>query len=73
MAHFRFRFVVRGGHTHISVFAGKSAETTHGKCGDLSMTNDEFEFFRAIVHDTEIEFIDNDQERIDNSQVGVSA
>ena len=73
MSHFRFRFIVRGGHTHISVFAGKRRETTHGKCGDLCMTNDEFEMFRAVVYGTEIEFVDHDQERIDNAQFGVGA
>ena len=73
MSHFRFRFIVRGGHTHISVFAGKRRETTHGRCGDLCMTNDEFADFRVMVHRAEIEFEDFEQEQIDNSQFGVGA
>ncbi len=49
MTHFRLRFKVRGGRTHISLFVGRSKDTTHGKCGDLVMANDEWIAFRAFI------------------------
>lgn len=80
MTHFRIRYVRRGGHTHLDVFAGKARELTHGKCGDLCMTNEEFDDFRASFEnpadceeDEEVEFIDHDQDREDNGQFGVGA
>lgn len=83
MTHFRLRFIQRGNHTHVSMFAGKAENLTHGKCGDFSMTNEEWNDFRYILtfagYDpvrhivSEIELIDNDQEGIDNGQFGVGA
>ena len=46
MSHFRFRYIVRGGHTHIRLFAGKNRELTHGKCGEFIMDNKEWDDFR---------------------------
>lgn len=37
-----FRTEVRGGHTHVAVFAGKT-EASRGKCGDLVFRNEEWE------------------------------
>lgn len=45
---FKFRFKVGGGHTHIRVFSGKDADHL-GKCGDLTMTNEEWAAFREIT------------------------
>ena len=45
---FKFRFKVGGGHTWIRVFAGKDAEHL-GKCGELTMTNEEFGRFRILI------------------------
>lgn len=53
MTHFRFRYETRGGHVHIRVFAGPSADTTHGKCGDLCMTVAEFEDFKDLRADVD--------------------
>ena len=50
--------MTRGGHTHMRVFAGPASNLTHGKCGDLSMTNEEFEQFRAAVKSSDFEFVD---------------
>lgn len=69
---FIFRFQVQGGHTHVTVFAGKGTSSL-GKCGDLVFRNEEFSFLKegikctigtayGIGHD--IEFIEetaNDQ------------
>ena len=61
MAHFRIRYNERGGHTHMSIFAGPASNLTHGKCGDLSMTNEEFAQFKAATRSSDFEFIDNDE------------
>lgn len=61
MAHFRIRYIEAGGHTHMSIFAGPASNLTHGKCGDLSMTNEEFAQFKASLRSSDFEFIDNDE------------
>ena len=48
MSHFRIRYTVRGGHTHMAVFAGR-------------MTNEEFDEFKAKTKQDGIEFIDEGQ------------
>ena len=61
MSHFRIRYTERGGHTHMAVFAGRHSLVTHGKCGDLCMTNEEFAEFKAKTKQDGIEFIDEGQ------------
>ena len=61
MAHFRIRYIEGGGHTHMSIFAGSASNLTHGKCGDLSMTNDEFAQFKASLRSSDFEFLDDDE------------
>jgi hypothetical protein len=56
MSYFKFKFEARGGHTHISVFSGKSIENALGKCGELCMTNAEFADFRRMTERAEIYF-----------------
>ena len=47
---YRFYFTVLGGHTHIRVFAGTTPGAL-GKCGDLTMRNEEWADFRcALLH-----------------------
>lgn len=41
---FRIYYKIAGGHTHMRVFAG-SQEGALGKCGDLTMRNEEFKVF----------------------------
>lgn len=56
----RIRFTVLGGHTHMRVFAGMAtnpdgelaaspAFSSLGKCGDLTMRNEEFAPFRDAL------------------------
>ena len=45
---FRIRYDAAGGHTHCRFFAGPH-EGALGKCGDLTMRNDEFDLFRAAA------------------------
>lgn len=81
MSHFRFRFQQRGGHTHMRVFAAKSSALTHGKCGDLCMTNTEFDDFRTLLESSElgrdrrkeIEFEKEDEYPSEQGQFGVGA
>lgn len=58
MTHFRIRYERRGGHTHMAVFAGTSRAVTHGKCGDLCMTNEEFVDFQRVVKAADAEFVE---------------
>jgi hypothetical protein len=44
---FRIYYQQRGGHTHMRFFAGKR-EGALGKCGDLTMRNEEFAEFRRL-------------------------
>lgn len=57
MTHFRIHYEPAGGHVHMKVFAGKSSNMTHGKCGDLCMTMEEFEDFRRWFQRAECEFV----------------
>ena len=55
---FKFYFKVMGGHTHIRVFAGPHPDYTHGKCGDLVMTNEEWQAFKNVSqYNTCMQFI----------------
>jgi hypothetical protein len=38
----KFRYLRKGAHVHVDVFAGLHADATHAKCGDLVMTPEEF-------------------------------
>ena len=58
MSHFRIRHEERGGHTHIQIFAGPNSKVTHGKCGDLCMTNVEFTEFKQKLQSSEFEFVE---------------
>jgi len=49
MTHFRIRYKQLGGHVHCRLFAGSRQNVTHGKCGDLVMSDDEFADFRDLV------------------------
>lgn len=49
MRHFRFRYQVNGGHTTVRVFIGKDATLTHGNCGTLTMTNEDWNDFRGTL------------------------
>ena len=42
---FRIRYEQLGGHTHMRMFAGPH-DGALGKCGDLTMRNEEFKLFR---------------------------
>lgn len=42
---FKFRYCEQGGHTHITLFAGRS-EGSLGNAGALVLRNEEFELFR---------------------------
>lgn len=46
----RLRFVKKGGHIHIRVFAGPH-EWALGKCGDLVMRPEEWDEFRLSLKD----------------------
>lgn len=47
MTKFRLRYVERGGHTHVRVFAGEAGTgRTLGKCGDLVFRNEEWKDLR---------------------------
>lgn len=48
MTHFRIYHKIRGGHVHMQMFAGPAKDLTHGKCGDLRMTREEFVNFRRL-------------------------
>lgn len=56
MTHFRCRWEIKGGHVHCRLFAGRSRELTHGKCGDFVMQEDEFWDFVDLVKSS-IEFV----------------
>lgn len=43
--HFRLRYRVLGGHTHVRVFAGPTRKSAHGRCGELILTNEEWAAF----------------------------
>jgi hypothetical protein len=43
---FRFRYEVRGGHTHVRLFAGPGSLSL-GLCGNLVFRNAEWEQFKA--------------------------
>lgn len=73
MSHFRIWHERKGGHVHLAVFAGRARALTHGKCGDLCMTVEEFDEFRGLFWGSYCEFIDRAQERADNGQFGVGA
>lgn len=60
--HFRIRYKITPGHTHMRVFVGSSPEVTHGKAGDLCMTNEEFEEFKTLT--PTVEFIDETEEKL---------
>ena len=71
--HFRIWYERKGGHMHLAVFAGKARQFTHGTCGALCMTCEEFDDFYALLKSAEVEFVDRAQEREDNGQFGVGA
>ena len=58
MTHFRLRFERLGIHVHCRLFAGPRREATHGKCGDITMRDDEFTDFRDLVKSSEFEFVE---------------
>jgi hypothetical protein len=58
MSYFKFVCEIRGGHTHIALFAGKSIEHTLAKCGELCMTNQEFKDFSKMTRRAEIYFLE---------------
>jgi hypothetical protein len=70
MSHFRFRFEIAGGHVHMRLFAGKSSEVTHGKCGDLCMTYVEFLQFREHVKSSEFEFVEENFSKKEQNVIG---
>lgn len=49
MSHFRLRWKKLGGHVHVSVWAGTSQVTTHGKNGDLIFTEQEWDDFVVLL------------------------
>ena len=49
MTHFRLRYEKAGAHVHCRWFAGKGRELTRGKCGDLTMRENEFDDFRVLL------------------------
>lgn len=49
MSHFRIYHHLLGSHVHMRVYASLHATTTHGKCGDLTMTYQEFNDFHAAL------------------------
>lgn len=58
MTHFRIRYKIQGGHVHIRFFAGAGQNLTHGKCGDLVMTLDEFQDLLSV---SSFEFVEEDK------------
>ncbi len=47
---FLFRHQTQGGHVHIAVYVGATAETTYAKSGDLVLSvGPEWEAFRALL------------------------
>lgn len=81
MTRFRIWHERKGGRVHLAVFAGRDRQYTHGKCGDLCMTVEEFDDFEALLRNDEpphfmrenVELVDRAQEREDNGQFGVGA
>ena len=58
---FRLRYEVRGGHTRVSVFAGKGSLSLY-KCGELVFYNEEWEefqknLFRFMLPGSDIEVL----------------
>lgn len=58
---FRIYHKTLGGHVHMRVFAGNT-EGALGKCGDLVMRREEFQYFYLIMP-LEIEFHEEDNEQ----------
>lgn len=42
----KVEYIVAGGHTHVRIRAGKTANPIKGLCGEMTMTNDEFAAWR---------------------------
>ena len=63
---FRIYHETLGGHVHMRVFAGKS-EGALGKCGDLCMRTEEFEFFRDLLHGLPVDFRSEDRSTLEMS------
>ena len=49
-AHFRLRWKKEGGHVHCRLFAGPARTLTHGRVGLWTMSEEEFDTLRLIVH-----------------------
>ena len=60
MTHFRLRYKQAGGHVHCRLFAGPQRNLTHGKCGDVTMTDDEFADFRNLVESADFDIVPED-------------
>jgi hypothetical protein len=55
----RFRYRVRGGHTHIRVYGAMEGKTP-SKCGDLIFRNEEWEEFRKLL-DPSVQVVEEDR------------